>query len=197
MAINHKYERNTTAENKNIFIEEFFSGPDVKIYLDGKETREISYLQYSIQEQLKPIYGYASRTFDDVAVGSRIVVGSFQIPLNNYANNNFNASDYTENENTRTASSTASYRPGWAETAKTTIPTNSSPKTSEPTQVLRSITYYYAKSKTDLLTAPKSDAFVIGEIQRNQEFEVVQDLGDWLLVKTAYIKGYARKSFLL
>lgn len=193
MAINHKYERNTTAANRNIFIEEYFSGPDVKIYLDGEETREISYIQYSLQEQLKPIYGYASRTYDDVAVGSRIIVGTIQVPLSNYAPNNFQAPAKAQ---TRT-SEPSSARPGWAETASTSTMTRSSAKMNEPEIASHQITYYYAKSKTPLLAAPKDDAFVIRDVQRNEEFEIIEDLGQWLLIQTTYSKGYARKSFLL
>lgn len=71
----------------NIFAEEYFTGSDIKLIANGKEIKQISAISYSLQEQLKPIYGYASYTYDDVAVGSRIVTGTFICPVRNLANN--------------------------------------------------------------------------------------------------------------
>jgi hypothetical protein len=67
----------------NLFLEEYYSSTDVRIFMDGIEQTEIAYINYSLQEQLKPIYGYASRTFDDVAIGNRIVTGMFKVPIKN------------------------------------------------------------------------------------------------------------------
>lgn len=77
-----KYNSGDTREH-NIFTEEYFSGADVAIYVNGEKLTHISGLSYQIQEQLKPIFGYASRTFDDVAIGNRIVVGMLRVPIHN------------------------------------------------------------------------------------------------------------------
>ena len=118
-AITHKYEYAHQANQHNVFIEEFFSGPDVKIYFDGQERLEISHLTYSLQEQLKPIYGYASRLYDEVAIGSRIVMGSFTIPLYNYHGNNLESLKPSLNEPYSTNQVNAYRRPAWVEQTKT------------------------------------------------------------------------------
>ena len=82
-ALTHKYIPRIAQIEENLFIEEYYSSTDVKIFIDGEEQTEISYINYSLQEQLKPLYGYASRTFDDVAIGNRIVTGTLKIPIKN------------------------------------------------------------------------------------------------------------------
>ena len=87
IALTHKYDPLITTRQQNLFTEEFFAGPDVSIYFNGTEMVNISQIQYTVQEQLKPIYGYDSMVFDDIAVGSRIVIGSFVMPIyNNHSN---------------------------------------------------------------------------------------------------------------
>lgn len=79
----HKYIPRTDQREENLFLEEYYSGTDTKIFIDGTEQKEVSYIQYSVNEQLKPIYGYNSRTFDDVAIGNRIVMGTIKVPIKN------------------------------------------------------------------------------------------------------------------
>lgn len=67
----------------NIYTEEYFGGSDVFIYINGRRHYHIAAIQFSVQEQHKPIYGYSSRTFDDVAIGNRIVVGAIKVPVKN------------------------------------------------------------------------------------------------------------------
>ena len=67
----------------NIYTEEFFGGADTYIYINDKLYKDISAIQYSIREQKKPIYGYASRLYDDVANGVRIVQGLIKVPVRN------------------------------------------------------------------------------------------------------------------
>lgn len=82
-SLTHKYIPRIEQRQENLFIEEYYSSTDTKIYVDDIEQSEIAYINYSLQEQLKPIYGYASRTFDDVAVGNRIVTGMFKVSIKN------------------------------------------------------------------------------------------------------------------
>lgn len=83
MSMTHKYIPRIQQREENLFLEEYYSGTDTKVYLNNNEQTEISYISFSLNEQLKPIYGYASRTFDDMAVGSRIVTGMFKMPIRN------------------------------------------------------------------------------------------------------------------
>lgn len=116
--ISNKYEPSFRANEHNIYVEEYFSGPDVRIYLDGQEQFEISQISYSIQEQLKPIYGYASRLYDEVAIGSRIVMGSFTVPLKNHHANNLSNLQWSLDANYQSSTLNDYKRPGWVETLK-------------------------------------------------------------------------------
>lgn len=82
-SLTHKYIPRIEQTEENLFTEEYYSSTDVKIYMDDIEQSEIAYISYSLQEQLKPIYGYSSRTFDDIAIGNRIVTGVFKVPIKN------------------------------------------------------------------------------------------------------------------
>lgn len=82
-SLTHKYIPRVEQREPNLFIEEYYSSTDVKIYIDDIEQTEVSYINYMLQEQLKPLYGYASRTFDDVAIGNRIVTGTLKVPIKN------------------------------------------------------------------------------------------------------------------
>lgn len=86
-SLTHKYIPRIEQTEENLFIEEYYSSTDTKIYIEGVEQTEIAYINYSLQEQLKPIYGYASSTFDDVAIGNRIVTGILKTPIKNIENN--------------------------------------------------------------------------------------------------------------
>lgn len=79
----HFYIPRLEQRESNLFMEEYYSSTDTKIYMNGVEQTEISYINYAVQEQLKPLYGYASRTFDDMAIGNRIVTGTFKVPIRN------------------------------------------------------------------------------------------------------------------
>ena len=78
-----QYEAPISQRQQNLFLEEYYCGTDTRIYIDNDEQTEISGISYNISEQLKPLYGYASRTWDDVAVGTRIVTGVLKIPIRN------------------------------------------------------------------------------------------------------------------
>ena len=83
MSMTHKYIPRIQQREENLFLEEYYSGTDTKVYINNQQQTEISYISFSLNEQLKPIYGYASRTFDDMAVGNRIVTGVFKVPIKN------------------------------------------------------------------------------------------------------------------
>ena len=75
------YVNNANTVEYQLFPEEYFSGCDITIYFGDIFVSEISGLQFELQEKVNPIYSYASRTYDTVARGSRIVTGSFKIPF--------------------------------------------------------------------------------------------------------------------
>lgn len=61
------------------FGQDFFSGADTKIYFGDILVDTVMNLQFSMMENVVPIYGYKSYTFDAVARGNRIIKGSFRI----------------------------------------------------------------------------------------------------------------------
>lgn len=61
------------------FPEEYFTGADISIYFNDIFIDEITGLSYSLQETVKPIFGYASYTWDAIARGTRIIQGEFRI----------------------------------------------------------------------------------------------------------------------
>lgn len=91
-SITHKYIPRVDRGEENLFVEEYYSSTDTRIYIDDEEQTEIGYISYSVQEQLKPIYGYNSNTFDDMAIGNRIISGSIKVPIKN-PNNNYSKED--------------------------------------------------------------------------------------------------------
>lgn len=82
-----KYDPPIMQREQNLFLEEYYCGTDTRILIDGKEQTEVSYISYNVGEQLKPLYGYTSRTWDDVAIGTRIVTGVLKVPINNKIEN--------------------------------------------------------------------------------------------------------------
>lgn len=60
----------------------YFSSLDAELYFGGTTSvfiDEILEISWSISQTAMPIFGYNSYTFDDLAVGSRIINGSFTI----------------------------------------------------------------------------------------------------------------------
>lgn len=76
--INQYIQQNRTV-NYERFPSEYFSGGDIKIYFEDTFLDECTMLQFVLAEQVLPIYGYNSYTFDDVLRGNRIIQGTFRI----------------------------------------------------------------------------------------------------------------------
>lgn len=88
---NYSYTPTVDHRESNLYIEEYYSSTDTQIYMNDEKQTEIGFIQYEIQEQLKPVYGYNSRTFDDVVIGNRIVTGSFTVPIKNIQKQQFSS----------------------------------------------------------------------------------------------------------
>jgi uncharacterized protein YggL (DUF469 family) len=61
------------------FGSEYFSGANVGVYFGDVLVDQIKDLQFNLQEQVIPIFGYGSYTYDAVAKGQRLINGSFDI----------------------------------------------------------------------------------------------------------------------
>lgn len=74
-----------TTENPNNYWDYYFSGQDVKIYVDGTEDDAefrhlpIQEFAFSVSQQKNPVYGFWSYTYDAVMRGQRIVGGKFSL----------------------------------------------------------------------------------------------------------------------
>jgi hypothetical protein len=69
----------TVQKDYSVYPTEYFSGSDVYIFFNNKMIDQIISIQFNLNENIVPIYGYASYTHDAVARGTRIVHGSFRI----------------------------------------------------------------------------------------------------------------------
>ncbi|HHY08871.1 MAG TPA: hypothetical protein GX530_10260 [Corynebacteriales bacterium] len=65
--------------NKYYYAPEYFSGCDVRIYINGQYVDEAITIAFELQEKVAPIYGYASVTYDALAQGTKIVQGYLDI----------------------------------------------------------------------------------------------------------------------
>ena len=68
-----------TSTNYRHYSTNYYSGSDIRIYFGDVWVDEITSIEFSLQEQVAPIYGYASFTWDRVARGNRFIQGSFSI----------------------------------------------------------------------------------------------------------------------
>lgn len=61
----------------NMYYDYYFSGEDVKVYIDGlfdaKHELDIVSFSFSIKQEKSPLYGFWSYNFDAVMAGTRII----------------------------------------------------------------------------------------------------------------------------
>lgn len=69
-----------------LFSEDYFSASDVHLFFGNIWVDEVVSLSFELQEQVMPIYGYHSYTFDHLLRGKRMVSGYFRI---NYKTNGY------------------------------------------------------------------------------------------------------------
>ena len=61
------------------FNSSYYSGADINIYFDDFFLDDIQSLQYQVTENVLPIFGYHSYSYDFAARGNKIIQGSFTI----------------------------------------------------------------------------------------------------------------------
>lgn len=57
----------------------YYSSIDIDMYFGDYYVDEIVDMQFQVQQNMMPIYGYNSYVFDDMAIGNRIIQGMFVI----------------------------------------------------------------------------------------------------------------------
>jgi len=74
-----------TAEKNsfNSYYDYFFSGEDIKVYIDGlfseEDELDIAALSYNIRQEKQPLYGFWSYNYDAMMYGTRIITGEFSV----------------------------------------------------------------------------------------------------------------------
>lgn len=67
----------------NNYYDYYFSGEDIKIFIDGlfnpEDELDIASFAYSIRQEKQPLYGFWSYNYDGVMYGTRLISGEFSI----------------------------------------------------------------------------------------------------------------------
>ena len=81
--INSSYERKKTTtgiiEDKNATLKRYYSPIDAEVYFGDYYVEDVLDINFSINQQSNPIFGYNSYTADEMVVGSRLISGTFTI----------------------------------------------------------------------------------------------------------------------
>lgn len=72
-------ESYTFNNSKSAPHKEYFSGANVRVYFGDVWVDQLASLSFSMNEQVAPIYGFRSHTFDRVSRGNRYVQGEFTL----------------------------------------------------------------------------------------------------------------------
>lgn len=86
--INYLYSHDAIALQYDLTPNTYYSGGDAYLFINNKHVAEVTYIDWEIKEVTKPIYGYASYTWDAIAKGQRMVTGVMKINFTktNYMN---------------------------------------------------------------------------------------------------------------
>lgn len=136
----------------NHYYDYYFSGEDVKVFIDGlfgpEDELDIGSFAYSIRQEKQPLYGFWSYNYDAVMLGTRIISGEFSI-FSRYPRR------MTELlEKTARARATA---PADRET-KNNIVSTFGPKFFDSTEDEKNIEKYWANSQLDRITVDPAGA---------------------------------------
>lgn len=81
--VNYQYGTKGTKRNSGTFnIEQpkrYYSSLDAEIYFSDYYVDEITHIQYTVAQNAMPLFGYNSYVYDEVAMGNRIIQGTFAI----------------------------------------------------------------------------------------------------------------------
>jgi hypothetical protein len=145
----------------------YYSSIDAEIYFGDTYVDEVAQIQFQVQQNVMPLIGYNSYTYDELAVGSRIVSGSFAI--------NFTKSRYLYDILDALSDSIVSSKKAPIKTNESTV------QNFDANQLVTN-----AQSNSSLL-ASKSPLFA----QRhspilNKTFDIVLSYGDSVTTKSRY-----------
>lgn len=82
-AIDLEWGGTRSDEKFNNYYDYFFSGEDVKVYIDGlfdeSDEMDIASLSFLIKQEKQPLYGFWSYNYDAVMLGTRLITGELSI----------------------------------------------------------------------------------------------------------------------
>lgn len=77
------YKRTKTAngikEQPNAIMKRYYSSIDAELYFGNEYVEDVCDIQWSLNQQNLPIFGFNSYTADEIHVGSRLISGTFSI----------------------------------------------------------------------------------------------------------------------
>ena len=79
---NTEYHRTKTSEGVSVdsaYIKRYYSVIDAEIYFGNEYVEDVCDINWSIRQNVAPLFGYNSYTYDEVARGNRIIFGNFII----------------------------------------------------------------------------------------------------------------------
>lgn len=77
--LRHRPHISNTSNSRGEGYVKYYSSLDADILFGGVFVDEVVSLNFAVQQNAMPIFGYNSYTFDDIALGSRLVQGQFTI----------------------------------------------------------------------------------------------------------------------
>lgn len=82
-AIDLEWGGTRTDDKFNSYFDYFFSGEDVKVYIDGlfdeKYEMDIASMAFVVKQEKQPLYGFWSYNYDAVMLGTRLITGELSI----------------------------------------------------------------------------------------------------------------------
>lgn len=100
-------------KSKESVKKEYFSGANAHVYFGSVWIDQMASIEFQLQEQVAPIYGFHSYTFDRISRGNRIVQGSFTL--------SFTENGYLQTILDRVASEVGKYKEKGAVDAEDTL----------------------------------------------------------------------------
>lgn len=76
------YHRTKTADGfkiDGIFLKRYYSVIDAEVFFGNEFVEDIAYIDWNVNQNVLPLFGYNSYTYDELARGNRIIQGVFDI----------------------------------------------------------------------------------------------------------------------
>lgn len=72
-------EKTLTGAVSSAYLKRYYSNIDAEVYFNGNWVEDIQSIQWTINQETLPLFGYNSHLWDDVAQGIRLIQGNFTV----------------------------------------------------------------------------------------------------------------------